>query len=161
MVAISKTRVFDSPHSSFFVLSTSLALHPLPNSPLSRLRFGSRVRFPSPTMARNYTRVIYNLDAEETMAEEDEDDDDDDDGEDDEDEGRRRWKWGWETRVWPRLSVSLNVFDLLPLIFPDFSGIVPDEGCKRVESSWNEEIFFFLNLSPSFSSSLLAYQQGR
>ena len=95
--------------------------------------------------------------------EDDEDEDeDDDDGEDDEDEGRRRWKWGWETRVWPRLSVSVNVFGLLPLIFPDFSGIVPDEGCKRVESSWNEEIFFFLNLSlPFFLSFFRAYQQGR
>lgn len=78
----------------FYVTSTP---PPPPSiSPLSRLRFGSRVRFPSPTTARNYTRVIYNL--EETVAEkeddEDEDEDDEDDGEDDEDEGRRRWKWG-------------------------------------------------------------------
>lgn len=38
--------------------------------------------------------------------------------------------------MWPRLSVSVNVFGLLPLIFPDFSGIVLDEGGI-------EEIFFF------------------
>lgn len=48
--------------------------------------------------------------------------------------------------MWPRLSVSVNVFGLLPLIFPDFSGIVLDEGCKRVES----KRFFFLNLSLPF-----------
>lgn len=57
--------------------------------------------------------------------------DGEDDGEDDEDEGRRRSKREdeWRTRVCPpRLSLSVNVFGLLPLIFPDFSGIVPGRG---------------------------------
>lgn len=59
--------------------------------------------------------------------------------------------------MWPRLSVSVNVFGLLPLIFPDFSGIVLDEGCKRVES----KRFFFSKFVSFFFSTLLAHQQAR
>lgn len=71
--------------------------------------------------------------------------DGEDDGEDDEDEGRRRSKREDEGHVCGHGCQFRLMFSACCRLFSQiFPGLCLDEGglYKRVESSWNKEIFF-------------------